>query len=549
MAKVTDMKVTSHVGRDLLQSAAAFKTEASVVWEYVVNSLQYVDRGVTPRVSVVVNQAGRSISIADNGRGMNARDLQHFFTMHGENLDRLGGRPGRGKFGTGKSAAFGIANAFSIDSVRDGLRNVVSLTRDVVKSSDGKEVPLNWITRNEKVDAANGTTVSIEGILLKQIRTSPIIEYIERHLQAFRAVAPEVAVNAHVCSYREPEIEEQMRFSPCSEQSEVLGEISLLIKVARAPLPDAEQGVIITSGPGNLVAVERAGVETKEFGAYLFGEVDVPRLDDQTSPLAPYDASRSLQLNMEHPVAGVLVGFIGSKLEQVRTELVKKGKEARRTEQARRLETQAQKIAELLNSDFNSVRDRLTSIKALTSKPGNAGARYGARSSADESPDSWVAGTQEKGRVEKAGTDRRTGGGGGGRTDPQIPVAGTPDSSGNDPIDPVGGAEGARRRPRGGFQVVYRNLGRSDHRSRYEELTLSILINLDHPVLSAALSDGNVEEPGFRRLSYEVAFSEYAMALGYELLKQDPNMPADDLLYEVRSSLNRVALSAAPLYR
>ena len=57
------------------------------------------------------------------------------------------------------------------------------------------------------------------------------------------------------------------------------------------------------------------------------------------------------------------------------------------------------------------------------------------------------------------------------------------------------------------------------------------------------------EESGFRRLSYEIAFSEYAMALGYELLKQDPNMPADDLLYEVRSSLNRVAASAAPLYR
>ena len=78
---------------------------------------------------------------------------------------------------------------------------------------------------------------------------------------------------------------------------------------------------------------------------------------------------------------------------------------------------------------------------------------------------------------------------------------------------------------------------------------MTILINLDHPVVSAALGSGAVEDPVFRRLSYEIAFSEYAMALGYELLKHDPNMPADDLLYEVRSSLNRVALSAAPLYR
>jgi hypothetical protein len=96
---------------------------------------------------------------------------------------------------------------------------------------------------------------------------------------------------------------------------------------------------------------------------------------------------------------------------------------------------------------------------------------------------------------------------------------------------------------------VYRNLGREEYRSRYDERSLSILINLDHPVVSAALSDGGIEETGFRRLSYEIAFSEYAMALGYELLKQDPNMPADDLLYEVRSSLNRVATTAASLYR
>ena len=76
-----------------------------------------------------------------------------------------------------------------------------------------------------------------------------------------------------------------------------------------------------------------------------------------------------------------------------------------------------------------------------------------------------------------------------------------------------------------------------------------ILINLDHPVVSAALGERSVEDPTFRRLSYEIAFTEYAMGLGHEVFRQDPNIPADDLLYEVRSSLNRIALSAASLYR
>jgi hypothetical protein len=209
---------------------------------------------------------------------------------------------------------------------------------------------------------------------------------------------------------------------------------------------------------------------------------------------------------------------------------------------------QAQKIAELLNQDFNSVRDRLTNIRAVAARPGSTGARFGKAQGADDAPDSWVSGTLEPGRVEA--TDKgRTKGSGGGRSAPNVPAAGSPDESGKDPVDPAGNGNGARRRPRGGFQVVYRNLGRSEDRSRYDELSLSILINLDHPVVSAALSESGIEESGFRRLSYEIAFSEYAMALGYELLKQDPNMPADDLLYEVRSSLNRVAASAAPLYR
>ena len=37
------------------------------------------------------------------------------------------------------------------------------------------------------------------------------------------------------------------------------------------------------------------------------------------------------------------------------------------------------------------------------------------------------------------------------------------------------------------------------------------------------------------------------MARGYEMLKLDPDIPADDLLYEVRSSLNRIAAAAAAL--
>jgi len=161
MTAQSQSKLTSHVGRDLLASAASFKNEAVVAWEYVVNSLQYVDPGVSPRIQVTVLPGGKGIRIADNGSGMSVADLKHFFQMHGENLERRSGRPGRGKFGTGKSAAFGIASTLRVDTVHNGKRNVVVLTRNMINASDGEEIPVDWTIKNEPTDDPNGTTISI----------------------------------------------------------------------------------------------------------------------------------------------------------------------------------------------------------------------------------------------------------------------------------------------------------------------------------------------------------------------------------------------------
>ena len=86
------LKVTSHVGRDLLQSAQLFRHEHAVVWEYVSNGLQYKDPGTQPTVVVNIDPKAGKIQIRDNGRGMLFKDLEHYFKMHGENLDRKQGR-------------------------------------------------------------------------------------------------------------------------------------------------------------------------------------------------------------------------------------------------------------------------------------------------------------------------------------------------------------------------------------------------------------------------------------------------------------------------
>ncbi len=59
MSSKSMLKVTSHVGRDLLQSAASFKTDYAVIWEYVVNSLQYANEGLLPKIQILVRPRSR----------------------------------------------------------------------------------------------------------------------------------------------------------------------------------------------------------------------------------------------------------------------------------------------------------------------------------------------------------------------------------------------------------------------------------------------------------------------------------------------------------
>lgn len=550
MTSVTQgsLAYTSHVGRDILSSAAAFKNEAIVVWEYVVNSLQYVEPSVAPRVQVNVKPRLREIEIHDNGRGMDEEGLRHYFKQHAENLDRKRGRVGRGKFGTGKSAAFGIAKSFTLDTVRNGKRNVVEVTWEDLKNSDGANIPLRWSIQNQLTDRNNGTTVTISDVQLPKVRTQNIVEYIERHLQIFRSVSPFVAVNDHVCAYREPDVAKSYTFKPTSAQAAQMGNIELVIKVSRTPLDPEDQGVAVTAGHGNLVAQEDAGVTRKEHGSYLFGEVDVPKLESGDSPLEPYDDSRSLQLNPLHPVATTLIAFIGSKLELVRKELVAEYAAAKQSEQARRLAQTADKIASVLNEDFRGIKERLQEIRAAASKAGAATSLFGNSGEAGSDTDAWIEGVEQPGQLEQT-----TGGQAQGkqdkaqRSDPGVNREGHPDDGGSTSVSPAGGS-GKRRRPQGGFTVDYENLGDEEGRSLYDASSMRILINLDHPVISAALGSGGVDEPAFRRLSYEVAFSEYSMALGYEWAQQDPDIHADDLLYEVRTTLNRVSKAAAVLY-
>lgn len=536
--------VKSHVGRDLLQNAALFKTDKLVVWEYVSNGLQYVDSGTNPTVHVRLDSKARKIRISDNGRGMTLNGLQNFFVMHGVNLDRKSGIPGRGRFGTGKSAAFGIADVLRVTSVRDFRRSIVELTRpDLDKVTSGDPIPVRILQNEIACSDPNGTIVEIEQIHLRSLDQPGCIRYIERHLAKWPKNCT-VFVNNHECEYSEPLIMEQRRFRPTGIARELLGDTELVLKVTKAPVDVDLRGVSIYSN-GVWHETTLAGAEGKEMSSYLTGDIDVPRLDEDNTPISPFDLSRSMRLNPSNELVQTIYAFIGQSVEQVRQELVNRERERRQSEEAKHLADQTADIARFLNEDFDSFRDKISKIKvkaaglvdlADTPTPGDS---MDGLLDGDEVPSVLTS------PVGGVGAEGDAGAGG------DVPRELRPELKAEEDGKLTGKYTPQSQRSagkRGGFRVEFKAMGGEEDRAIYGGEERTIYINTDHPQLLAARGVASIEDPTFRRLAYEVAFTEYAIAISSELGKRGEYSDWSDPIFDVRATVNRLARKGAHLY-
>ena len=540
------LAVRSHVARDLLQTAGLFKSDHLVVWEYVVNGLQYVDPRTNPQVRVTLEAKRKRIAISDNGRGMDWEGLHNFFVMHGENLDRKQGRAGRGRFGTGKAAAFGIAGLLRITTVRNGRLSKVELRRAEVEAmTSGQEIPVKVLERESPTSEANGTLVEIEGIHLRSIDQSGIIRFIERHLARWPKNAS-VTVNNHVCEVSEPPVESITRFAAEGSTREVLGDVELVVKVSKRPLGVEERGISIFS-KGIWHAITLAGSEGKEMSQYIFGEIDAPKLGDDTSPIAPFDVSRSMELNPNNELVQEIHKFIHSKVEEVRRALAEADSRRRATEEARRLAAQAAEIARVINEDFESFRGKVKKVRA---KAVGGTDLFGIRPNAEVDDSKLIPGggipaeqTFPTDVTPRPWPPSPPG------PEPQDLVALLePKEDGREKGKPVQSAN-RKTPPRGGFNVKFDHMGVESHRAKYMPDERTIYLNLDHPQLAAAKGTGSAEDPIFRRLAYEVAFTEYAIALATELAQLDGYFyELTDPIFEIGDTLNRLARKGAHLY-
>jgi hypothetical protein len=536
--------IKSHVARDFLQSAALFKTDKLVVWEYVSNGLQYVDPGTNAIVKVSLNKNQRRITITDNGRGMDWSGLQNFFVMHGENVDRRKGNPGRGRFGTGKSAAFGIADLLTITTVRNGKRSKVQLNRSNIEKMNSKDpIPVKAIEREASTSEPNGTIIDIENVHLKSLDQPGVIHFIERHLLRWPKNVT-VFVNNHECEFNEPPIASSYSFRPEGKLSEKLGDVELILKVSKAPLEEDLRGVSIYTN-GVWLETTLAGNEGREMAQYILGDLDVPKLDNDKSPIVPFDMSRSMRLNTNNETVQAIYAFVGSKVDEVRRELVERDRKRKADEDAKKLAKQAAEIAKVINEDFQAYREKVARAKAKAK-----GFTDVYPLDSEKSDDEIIFGSEIPATVVAPNGDPGSSGDNKSKGDeprdlnPQV-TSGPPEA---DKLGRQVSASEGNVKSRGGFNVEFKPEGSESHRARYDRALRVIVINLEHPQLEAAKGTASIDDPSFRRLAYEVAFSEYAIALAIELAARNEVIYPDDTIWEIRDALNRVARRAANLY-
>ena len=264
------------------------------------------------------------------------------------------------------------------------------------------------------------------------------------------------------------------------------------------PLDEDTRGIDILSH-GIWHETTLAGIERKENANQIFGQIDVPILEDGEWPIPAFDNTRNNTLNRQNPVVVVLLGWLSQELEEIRLELVRQTREKRQSEVEAKLAKEADRISNILNQDF-----------------------------AQQELDFEM--TQRVRRSRSSNTPGNT----------PKPKPTTPPEDKPKPRKPPNA--GNEKRRKAVFSIEFERITIEQNRSRYAGDTKTILINLDHPQIASAFETGgnSTDSREFREVCYEVAAVEYAIALPYEKLEKDELYPAEDALFDVKETIDRV---------
>ena len=497
-----NLSFRSNVGRDILQNSDFFSIPEKAIIEYVKNGLGPWDS--TRDVEIHVKCDQESFSISDNGDGMSYDDIKNrFLVMHGENYDRKKGKNTDGLFGTGKSAAFGIAEILSIKTVKNKLLNHIEIhKKDIMSTKDTDFVPIKEIEINKEIDADNGSLIEIKNLTksAKQFNENAISKKIKDTIRLKKGVR--VWFQDDLIEVIQPEVEFEKTFNTQDFkflETHLSKDYLLTIKVARSPLEKEDKGIAIYSNKVYL-GTTLAGQDTKTHINYIFGELDVDELDNPKLEVKPFLNTRD-GLNVHSPLVKALNIFIGNKIEEVHSILEEKDKLEKEKLDAKKDRKLADAIEKKLNDHLKKLQDQFLSKLDGKNIHNNKmrGERLeemfkkGSLESLMPSYDNNVRLlTDKKLKSNKKKNDNRN--------------KGIANEDKN--------AERITKKSRsGGITVQLKNLGEREHRGRWVQETNEVIVNTGHRQIKKLRDNGGTENENYNFIVYEVATNEYAYGL------------------------------------
>jgi hypothetical protein len=478
--------------------------------------------------------------IEDDASGMDSDDLRRFFYMHAENEARRRGRKVRGRFGTGKAAAFGVGTSLQVETVRGGRQWVVRLEKqeliDAAKENRNPQIDIR--VDGAPTTARNGTIIIVDGVA-RSVYEKRVVKELQRRLGRHLQVH-NVDVFGERVEFLEPAVKRSWAFQAADEPdlTSVVGAgVVCNINAAVGVVEEEWRGITVTANGFPVAQIEGTG----DHGVRLFGACEVPALDADTSTPGPYTDARDLTLNEDNAIAGPLAAWVRKCLATAAGELAAEERERRRRAQDAALRTAASKMEDVLNRHFhgefrrarNPVGEIGTKLNGVV--PDENGNLVG--------PNEGVAG------YDLPPSEPRDGGAT--HAHPDDHNATTESASRLKDRDPFGEGRGEalrpneepKRRRRGGFRIDFEHAGQDAPRSRYLEGELLILVNLDHPEMAAAHRDGDT--PLFRMLAFEAAAQEYSFATAYVRIDEDASIDPSDIVEYVRATLDNLTRDVA----
>jgi hypothetical protein len=554
--------VTSNVARDMLATADEFGSVPKMVVEYASNGLDNPDdptQPVTVHVEVRRYGSAKTVTITDDGCGMDDTALREFFVMHRENAQRQRGRRARGRFGTGKSAGFGVGTSVLIDTVHDHHHWRVELTSEELRVAATANRPPRPFTRTdgEPTDAPNGTTVTVTGI--RKAATSASIANELRRRLGRQLESHRVYVDGERVHLQEPQAAHTWLFSSLDDKAAaaVLGsDLTCTVRAVASgeTVDEAIRGVVVTSRDVPVGQYQASG----DLANRIYGLCEVPALDEDTSTPGPFTDRRDLTLNLDNDLAAAADAWVRRCLEAATQELHAHERERLQRARDAELQSAATRAEAVLNehyrTDFRSTAGTSRSSGAgLASGTGVGDLRADDDGSLVEPNPDGPAGYQP---------DQ-----GGSSSEPAIPsddkeASEAPNEDGTSadgnsersrPRDPLGDGRGEpvahpgerrRRRSGGGFVIDYSNAGAGAPRAAFYESELTIVINLDHPLLAAVHGDRDL----FQGLAFTVAAEEYAQATATQLLATKQLEDAYEALQYERTTMDKLSRAFAGVF-